>query len=97
MSRSFDVSDAEWVTLGTVGEPGRRTFYLQLATKEVTFTLKLEKQQVARMSELLVEILSDLPAPPVPPPDPPELDRTARRRLGHRCRGTCIRRAGRIA
>jgi uncharacterized repeat protein (TIGR03847 family) len=73
VSRSFDVADADWVTVGTVGEPGRRTFYLQLAVADSVLALKLEKTQVAQMSELLTEILSDLPGPPTPLPDPPEL------------------------
>jgi uncharacterized repeat protein (TIGR03847 family) len=73
MSRSFDLPDAESVTVGTVGEPGRRTFYLQLRNEDLTVTLKLEKEQVAGLSQYLSEILSDLPAPTSPPPEAPEL------------------------
>ena len=29
MSRSFELPDVEWATVGTVGPPGQRTFYLQ--------------------------------------------------------------------
>jgi len=63
VSGSFDVSDPDWITVGTVGEPGRRVFYLQLAGAGTVVTLKVEKIQVAQLAELLTEILSDLPAP----------------------------------
>ena len=59
--------------MGTVGEPGRRTFYLQLRNMEATVTLKLEKQQVAGLSQLLSEVLSDLPALLAPPAEAPPL------------------------
>ena len=63
MSRSFDLPEVEWATVGTVGEPGRRTFYLQARQGDQHVTLKLEKQQVAALSQFIGEILSDLPAP----------------------------------
>lgn len=63
MSRSFDLPGVEWATVGTVGEPGHRTFYLQARQGTEQVTIKLEKQQVAALSQFLVEILSDLPAP----------------------------------
>jgi uncharacterized repeat protein (TIGR03847 family) len=63
VSRSFDLPEAEWVTVGTVGEPGNRTFYLQARQGGEQVTLKLEKQQVAALSQFIGEILSDLPAP----------------------------------
>ena len=62
MSRSFELPEAEWATVGTVGEPGRRTFYLQARQDDQLVTLKLEKQQVAALAQFLVEILSDLPS-----------------------------------
>ncbi|MDA8285990.1 MAG: DUF3090 family protein [Actinomycetota bacterium] len=68
MSESFDVHDAGSVTVGTVGEPGQRTFYLQVADASLTLTLKVEKQQVAVLTRALAELLSDLPAPGAIPP-----------------------------
>ncbi|HVA74150.1 MAG TPA: DUF3090 family protein [Acidimicrobiales bacterium] len=65
MSRSFELPEVEWATVGTVGEPGHRTFYLQARQDDQLVTLKLEKQQVAAMSQFLAEILSDLPSPEV--------------------------------
>ena len=63
MSDSFEMTDADRLTVGTVGEPGRRVFYLQAAEAGRTVTLKVEKQQVAVLAQAVIELLSDLPAP----------------------------------
>jgi uncharacterized repeat protein (TIGR03847 family) len=52
-----------------VGEPGRRTFFLQARERARVVNLKLEKQQVAALGQLLGELLSDLPAPGALPPE----------------------------
>ena len=62
MSRSFELPEAEWATVGAVGEPGHRTFYFQARQDDQLLTLKLEKQQVAAIAQFLAEILADLPA-----------------------------------
>lgn len=67
MSASFEFADPSKVTVGTVGPPGQRTFYLQARDAARVMTLKVEKQQVAALSELLSELLSDLPTPGSPP------------------------------
>jgi len=69
MSRSFELSDIDWATIGTVGPAGQRTFYLQARQGDQLITLKLEKQQVAAMAQFLGEILSDLPVPDSLPDD----------------------------
>jgi uncharacterized repeat protein (TIGR03847 family) len=69
LSASFEVSDASRITIGTVGEPGQRTFYLQARDDVRLVTLKLEKQQAAALGQLLGDLLSDLPAPGQLPPD----------------------------
>jgi uncharacterized repeat protein (TIGR03847 family) len=70
VSRSFELLDVEWATVGTVGPPGQRVFYLQARQGHEQVTLKLEKQQVAAMAQFLGEILSDLPvAGPIPDDD----------------------------
>ncbi len=61
MSTSFDLSEPDKVTVGTVGPAGARTFYLQARQDDRLVTLKLEKQQVGALAELLTELLSDLP------------------------------------
>ncbi|HET9076844.1 MAG TPA: DUF3090 family protein [Acidimicrobiales bacterium] len=66
MSRSFELPEAEWATVGAVGEPGQRTFYIQARQGEQLLTLKLEKQQVAALAQFLGEILADLPVPEDP-------------------------------
>jgi uncharacterized repeat protein (TIGR03847 family) len=63
MSRSFELPEADWATVGAVGEPGQRTFYLQARQDQLLVTFKLEKQHVAALSQFLAEILSDLPVP----------------------------------
>lgn len=58
------VSDAELdcthITIGTVGEPGDRTFYLQAAEGDRVFTFKLEKGQAAALADRLVDIVDEL-------------------------------------
>jgi uncharacterized repeat protein (TIGR03847 family) len=67
VSRSFELPEVDWATVGTVGPPGQRTFYLQARQDDQMVTLKLEKQQVAAIAQFLGEILSDLPVPdPLP-------------------------------
>jgi uncharacterized repeat protein (TIGR03847 family) len=67
VSSSFRFDDPDHFTAGTVGEPGRRVFYLQARQDGEVATLRLEKQQVAALSEYLGGILADLPdAEPVP-------------------------------
>lgn len=67
MSSSFDLGDVDAITVGTVGEPGRRVFYLQAVSGTQVVSLKLEKQQVAALVTYLATLLSDLPSPgPLP-------------------------------
>lgn len=46
---------------GYVGEPGRRTFYLQAQGPLATSTVKCEKGQVAALAEHIERLLADLP------------------------------------
>jgi uncharacterized repeat protein (TIGR03847 family) len=70
VSRSFELPDVEWATVGTIGPPGQRVFYLQARQGDEQVTLKLEKQQVAAIAQFLGEILSDLPVTdPLPDDD----------------------------
>ena len=61
MSSSFRFDDPEAFTAGTVGEPGARTFFLQVVEAGQVVSLKCEKQQVAALAEYLAELLADLP------------------------------------
>ena len=59
----FDLPDVDHFTAGTVGPPGQRVFYLQGRAGTELVTLRLEKAQVAALSQYLAELLADLPAP----------------------------------
>lgn len=67
MAESFDLPSVDTVTVGTVGPPGQRVFYLQARSGPSTLTLKVEKQQVAALVTALQELLADLPPEPVAP------------------------------
>lgn len=71
MSEQFDLEAPDAVVADAVGEPGRRTFYLQGRQGREIVSLKLEKQQVAALCEYLSGLLNDLP--PAPPLDPSAL------------------------
>jgi uncharacterized repeat protein (TIGR03847 family) len=68
MSSSFDLPSVQHLTVGAVGEPGHRTFYLQARQDAQLVTLKIEKQQVRVLAERLLELLRDTLAiaPPAP-------------------------------
>lgn len=61
MAEDIDLPEVDAITLGTVGEPGQRVFYLQMWAGGRVRSLKLEKQQVEALSEAVSELLSDLP------------------------------------
>ncbi|HVF13832.1 MAG TPA: DUF3090 family protein [Acidimicrobiales bacterium] len=63
MSSSFDLGDVDRLTVGTVGAPGQRVFYLQARAGTQVVSLRLEKTQVAALVAYLTAMLSDLPAP----------------------------------
>lgn len=63
MSDSFDLHDVDLLTVGTVGEPGNRVFYLQAKAGPELVTLKLEKQQVKALADSVQNVLADLPQP----------------------------------
>ena len=68
MSSSFELPAVQHLTVGAVGEPGHRTFYLQARQDDQLVTLKVEKQQVRVLSERLLDLLRDTlsVAPPAP-------------------------------
>jgi uncharacterized repeat protein (TIGR03847 family) len=68
MSGSFELSSVQHLTVGAVGDPGHRTFYLQARQDDQLVTLKIEKQQVRVLAERLLELLRDTlaVAPPAP-------------------------------
>ncbi len=59
MSSSFDLPGVQHLTVGAVGEPGHRTFYLQGRQDSQLVTLKIEKQQVRVLAERLLQLVRD--------------------------------------
>ncbi|MBV8691261.1 MAG: DUF3090 family protein [Actinobacteria bacterium] len=59
---SYELFDVDRLTVGAVGPPGRRVFLLQASAGGTVITLKVEKQQVAALSEYLSQVLADLPS-----------------------------------
>lgn len=66
---SFDLPSLDRLTVGAVGPPGQRVFYLQASQGDQVITLKIEKQQVRALAERLAELLNDLPAVTALPDD----------------------------
>ncbi len=62
MTEAYDLS-ADRLCVGTVGEVGSRLFLIQCRQGETLLTLKVEKQQVAAMSDLLARVVSDQQRP----------------------------------
>ena len=73
MSSSFDLSSVDRITVGTVGQPGSRTFFLQAREGSLLVSLKVEKGQVAALAERLGELLIENPASSQIP-EPADLD-----------------------
>ena len=69
MSSSFELDAVDRITVGTVGPPGERTFFLQARQDDVLVTLKLEKSQVSALCTYLGELLQDVPRPDHLPDD----------------------------
>ena len=62
MSTSFELLATERITVGTVGVPGQRLFFVQARQGDELVTLKLEKVQVAALAAWIAKTLEDLPA-----------------------------------
>jgi uncharacterized repeat protein (TIGR03847 family) len=78
MSRSFDLSAVDRITVGTVGPAGQRTFFLQVREETQLVTLKIEKRQLAVLVRALQELLNSEHVAGLPAitslPDPSELE-----------------------
>ncbi len=69
MSVYYDFEEVDAFTVGAVGQPGARTFFLQARRGTVRVTVKCEKQQASAIADYLRRVLNDLPDPtekPVP-------------------------------
>lgn len=63
-SESFDFEQVSRLTAGAVGEPGKRTFYLQLRSGGELVSLALEKEQLRTLTERLQEVFTRVSLPP---------------------------------
>jgi uncharacterized repeat protein (TIGR03847 family) len=56
----IELNPVDFITVGTVGPKGRRTFHLQAGQGRQTVTLTLEKEQTRALGEAIGELLNDL-------------------------------------
>ncbi|MEM7274430.1 MAG: DUF3090 family protein [Actinomycetota bacterium] len=66
MNESFEFREVTHFTAGAVGQPGSRTFFLQVGDGLSMVTVKLEKQQVRALAQFLKGVMDDMPATPAP-------------------------------
>ena len=57
----YDFENADAFATGAIGQPGDRTFYVQIRADGRTVSVKCEKQQVAALAEYLRTMLADMP------------------------------------
>jgi uncharacterized repeat protein (TIGR03847 family) len=60
MAHQIDLNPATHLTVGTVGPPGRRTFFLQGSRGTQTISLTIEKEQAILLASSLESFLDDL-------------------------------------
>ncbi|MEL6890790.1 MAG: DUF3090 family protein [Actinomycetota bacterium] len=63
MSVFYEFDEVDTFTVGTVGRPGARTFYLQVRADGQRVSVKCEKQQTAAIAQYLEKVMADLPPP----------------------------------
>lgn len=57
---SHDIDPVDRITVGAVGQPGQRTFYLQARSGRQTLSLVMEKEQVGALASALEQLLENL-------------------------------------
>jgi len=57
----MELGPVDRITADAVGEPGHRTFYLQVRAGEDLITVVVEKEQVLLLSQSVLELLADVP------------------------------------
>src|SRR5512143_3250961 len=56
----YDLNPVTHVTVGAIGQPGKRTFYLQGRQSTIVVTLVSEKEQIAALAKGIDELLERL-------------------------------------
>jgi len=57
----MELGPVDRITTDAVGEPGQRTFYLQVRAGTELITVVVEKEQVMLLSQSVLELLADVP------------------------------------
>ncbi len=57
---NYDLDPVDRITVGAVGQPGQRTFYLQARARREILSLVLEKEQVGALGTALEQLLENL-------------------------------------
>ncbi len=70
MSESFMFDEPRLFTVGFMGEPGHRVFFLQAHGDGTTVSVKCEKQQAGGLADFLSTIMADLPPADMNEPPP---------------------------
>ncbi|MCA9970182.1 MAG: DUF3090 domain-containing protein [Anaerolineales bacterium] len=60
MARQIELNPVSQLTVGTVGPPGQRTFYLQGSRGSQTISLIIEKEQAVMLTNSFESLLEDL-------------------------------------
>jgi len=60
MAEQIELNPASHITVGTVGSPGKRVFYLQGSKGHDLITLIIEKQQASMLASSLESLLEEL-------------------------------------
>lgn len=56
----FDLDPVSFITIGTVGPPGQRTFYLQASSGRQVVSLVMEKEQAMALAEAIGRLFDQL-------------------------------------
>lgn len=64
MRQLFVHDEPDRCVIGTVGQPGQRTFFLQVRSGSRVNAVVLEKEQASLLADRLLALLADVEAPP---------------------------------
>jgi len=60
MAEEYTFDSIDFITVGTIGEPGQRVFHLQVGKGQRLLTLILEKEQAAALSASIKNVLEEI-------------------------------------
>ena len=66
----YDLDPVTFITVGTIGPPGQRTFFLQASQNDTLVSLIIEKEQAQALADSLDRLLKALDRQYPRPPDP---------------------------